>query len=75
MTRKKETEASKATRAASWKRTQERKAERRDAQNAAAARNRNLKTKGEMTPWEKAKAAARARKSGTSTQEKAVTLK
>lgn len=53
----------KERRAASWKRGQERKAARRQAQKLAEARNRQLRAQGLPTPWEAAKERARALKS------------
>lgn len=35
---------------------------RREVQEAAAARNRGLRARGELTPWEQAKSAAKYRK-------------
>lgn len=41
---------------------QARKQLRREVQEAAAARNRGLRARGELTPWEQAKSAAKFRK-------------
>lgn len=48
--------------AVSWGRGQARKQLRREKQEAAAARNRGLRARGELTPWEQAKSAAKYRK-------------
>jgi hypothetical protein len=48
--------------AASWKRGQDRKRERVRKQQEAEARNRVLRARGEMTPWQAAKAAAKAKR-------------
>lgn len=48
--------------AVSYGRGQARKQLRREEQDAAAARNRALRGRGELTPWEQAKSAAKYRK-------------
>lgn len=57
----------KERRARSWAAGQERKKARIRKQAEAEARNRVLRGRGELTPWEQAKAAARLRKSGSKT--------
>lgn len=52
----------KALREKCWARGQDRKDARRDAQHAAEIRNRALKRAGDLTPWEVACAARRARR-------------
>lgn len=52
----------KERRARSWANGQERKKARVRAQAEAEARNRVLRGRGELTPWEQAKSAARFRK-------------
>jgi hypothetical protein len=56
--------------AASWGKGQARKQLRREEAEAAASRNRGLRARGELTPWERAKAAARARKRGSNISSK-----
>jgi hypothetical protein len=46
----------KTRRERSWRNGEERKAERRKRQDEAAARNRQLRAAGELTPWEQANA-------------------
>jgi len=48
----------------SWARGQRRKDERRQANEAAARRNRGLRAAGEPTPWEASRAARRAQRHG-----------
>lgn len=52
----------KARREACWSRGQKRKEARRIAAEDAALRNSNARANGELTPWEKAKAARAARR-------------
>jgi hypothetical protein len=60
----KSNDVAKATRTRSLARGQARKQLRRQTQDEAAARNRVLRLRGELTPWQAAKAAARVRKRG-----------
>lgn len=68
MTRKKETDSSKATRTRSLTRTADRKKKRRDVQDAAARRNKALKARGELTPWQQSKARSAERRAERKTQ-------
>ena len=52
----------KVRRALSWKRGEERKEARRKAQAEREAVNRQLRREGLPTPWEQAKAKAKAKK-------------
>lgn len=53
---------SKERRAASWRRTQERKKARQDKQDAAQRRNDKLRAEGKPTPWEASKLRAFGRR-------------
>lgn len=60
----------KARRARSWNRGQARKQLRVQKQAEAEARNKKLRSRGELTPWEKSKAAAKARKAAVAAEAK-----
>lgn len=47
-----------------WRNGQKRKAERQARALAAQRRNAELRESGELTPWEQAKAARKARRNG-----------
>lgn len=55
----------KERRARSWAAGQKRKEARRAAEAAAAARNADLRSEGQLTPWEAACAARRARRTAS----------
>lgn len=61
-TRKKE------TRVSCWVTGERRKEERRKIQDAAAKRNREARARGELTPWQAAKAARHSRRAAVRIQ-------